>query len=671
MPKFFRSTGETVWERKQRNLEEVSKAVGRKYKRRYPFGKDLNPQTYDGLHSKLLDYLLQRVSESRIHMEKYYSKWSEVEKTLVSYITLDEKERELKSYDARIPTSIVVPVSYATLDTFLTYMDLNFFDDPMLRYEGTGSESADTIRAIMLEKVVNMMVYKAKMPLDLHLIFRNNFAYGIGSGALFWKEDWGYRTVRGTRKVDNVMTDFMGLSHNIPTVEEADTKRRVKALNYEGSELVALDPFYYYPDPNVSPHRFRESEMIAWLQRDNVGNMIADEYDDQDLFNCEYLKYIDGRSLLTYESWGEDRPDLRGGSTMIANTYSPVDRIVIFAKIIPNDLGLGRSQKYELWCFEIAADVLIIKARPVRDDANTYPIIQASTSFDGKPCIPISAMEQIQGMQGFLNWLPNSRMANVRKALNDMFIIDPQMVNYYDFKNPSPGKIIKLRRTAWGRQMLDQAVKQLNVSDITASHLALDMPYWENMVQKVMATTDPIAGVPRQHTGRVTAEEYRGTQRSAGSRIEKNALLIGIQTMQDLAFLLAKQVQQYMSHSTYVKITGEWEDTLRTEFGLQGDRVEVSPFDLLVDFDVVSKIDTTSGGENLEAMTQVFQVLSQNEALAQQFDMVKIFQVLARKMGFKDLYSFAKNKLPVQQVGDDEKILREAEKGNLVPYGKI
>ena len=65
----------------------------------------------------------------------------------------------------------------------------------------------------------------------------------------------------------------------------------------------------------------------------------------------------------------------------------------------------------------------------------------------------------------------NSHVANVRKAINDMIIYDPYLVNSNDLKNPAPGKLIRLRRPAWGKGVKDVA-QQLGVSDVTRGNIA-------------------------------------------------------------------------------------------------------------------------------------------------------------------------------------------------------
>ena len=62
-------------------------------------------------------------------------------------------------------------------------------------------------------------------------------------------------------------------------------------------------------------------------------------------------------------------------------------------------------------------------------------------------------------------------IANVRKAINDMLVVDPYMVNIHDLRKPGPGRLIRLRRAVWGRGVKD-AVGQLEVRDVTQGHVS-------------------------------------------------------------------------------------------------------------------------------------------------------------------------------------------------------
>ena len=117
---------------------------------RYPSGIDLKPTS--ATHTSLLSKLNQRIMESANEMSKRHSSWKSIDRTLTAYIPLDEMEERIKKNDERKPVSIVIPYSFATLETLLTYFSAAFLEYPIFKYSGSSPE--DRVGAILLEKVI-------------------------------------------------------------------------------------------------------------------------------------------------------------------------------------------------------------------------------------------------------------------------------------------------------------------------------------------------------------------------------------------------------------------------------------------------------------------------------------------------------------------------------------
>ena len=115
----------------------------------YPYDLDLRPDS--DLHKKLRNRIWQRASASRNEVSKRFSQWREIDRTLTTYVSLKDSEKDLKSKDPRKPVAIVFPYSYSMLEALLTYLSMAFFQDPMFQYEGV--EDDDTIGAMLMELV--------------------------------------------------------------------------------------------------------------------------------------------------------------------------------------------------------------------------------------------------------------------------------------------------------------------------------------------------------------------------------------------------------------------------------------------------------------------------------------------------------------------------------------
>ena len=627
---------------------------------KYPDGVNLTPSSTD--HARLVKEVYSRALESSNEMSKRYSSWRKVDQTLTAYIRLDESEEVVKSKDDRKPVSIVVPYSYATLETILTYFVSAFLENPIFRYEGSGPE--DMIGAILLEKVIEQHTANFKAALNLHTMYRDSLSYGMGVVTPTWDKRWGWKTV-----VQD--SGFMSALFN-RFMNTGKIRAREETILFEGNRLKNVDPYMFLPDPNVPIHDVQQGEFVGWIESTNYVKLLELEKNDPEaIFNVKYLKDIGqgGRSQFNKSKSESGRGTKFGaGTTTSGNTTTPIDVIWMYWTMIPRDQKMGKSEYPEKWLLGLAADKYIICAKPLGLNHNMYPVAVCAPDFDGYSSTPVSRLELMYGMQEGLDWLFNSHIANVRKAINDMLIVDPSLINMADLEDPKPGKLIRMRRAAWGRGV-QNAVMQLPVQDITRQHIT-DASTIVEFMQRTSAATDSLSGMVRKGGERVTASESQGTRTSALSRLTKAAKIASLQAMQDIGYMFASHTQQLMTKEVWVKATGTWQDVLRQEYGANSKLV--SPYDIAVDYDIIVKDGSIQGGEYSESWVEMFRILSQQPQLYQSFDMVRVFKHIARMMGAKDVNEFAmqtgQQVPPVKmQVQGQDMIDKGVQQGNMVP----
>jgi len=93
-------------------------------------------------------------------------------------------------------------------------------------------------------------------------------------------------------------------------------------------------------------------------------------------------------------------------------------------------------------------------------------------------------------------------------------------------------------------------------------------------------------------------------------------------------------------------------------------RVKVSPFDILVDYDMKVRDGSVPGNNFSEVWMRMFDILATHPELDAKFDIVRIFRHIARNAGAKNVTEFER---PAAKIVPDEKALRGAEAGNLIP----
>lgn len=642
-----------IVDRRGQSYRQVGASIDANYSYDYPNGLKLKPG--DELHDRLVSTLLRMAQESRQALMNAYPTWRDIDKTVTSYITPDTAELELKELDARKPISIVVPISYSVREVLLSYWVATFIDMPIFRY--SGYEDSDTIAGMLLEKIIEVQTIAAKMALNLCTMWKDSMTYGLGVVATTWRVKEGFRTV----KVPTLGVGSGGL------YSMGFERKREPAILYEGSALINIDPYTYLPDPYVPIHEPQRGQYVGWIQRDTLASMLEGERNG-DFINVKYLKHVDGRSSLYEEAKNENRREERFGGRPILGDLAgsrPCDTIYIYAKVIPSEWGLGNSDSVELWAFSLTGDKIITQARPAEIDYNEFPVAVCVPDFDGYSVIPISKLNIIYGLQHVMDWEFNSHVTNVRKALNDMIVYDPSIINTNDLKSPAPGKLIRSRKALWGRGKLQDSIFQLAVNDVTQNNIR-DASVLTQMAQMMSGAVDSVSGVERKGSERVSANEFVGRHSSALSRIEKDARIGSLMAHQDIAYQIASLNQQLLSEEQYVEIAGRYEQDLRREYG-DSRSVKVSPMDLLIRFNVIPHDASIPSGDFAQSWVQLFQIIASQPYLAQQFDIGRIFKHVARKLGARNLNEFEVK----TQVMQPEAIDQQVQQGNLVPANQV
>ena len=356
-----------------------------------------------------------------------------------------------------------------------------------------------------------------------------------------------------------------------------------------------------------------------------------------------------------------------------------IDTIYMYMKVIPFDEGLGDSERPEIWLFALSGDKVITQAHPIGNNHGEIPIAVNAPDYDGHTLLPISRMEVIYGLQQAMDWMFDSHMANIRKAINDMLIVDPSLINMHDLSNPAPGKLIRLRRSVWGRGVKD-AVMQLPVSDVTRQHMA-DTGFILDIINRTSAASDSVQGIIRKGSERRSAA-FQGTMGSALNRIEKTARITWMQGMLPLQKMIASDTQQYMSSEQWVRINKEWQERVATTFGDESvyqnpngrAKALVTPDRLNYNYDIIPHDGTMPGTGDAQTWTQIFQIASQSEALQGRLNLFKIFEHLAHISGAKNIEDFEQQgnqQMPQVQpvVQPNEQVQQQVQAGNYLPIG--
>ncbi len=613
----------------------------------YKYPKDLDFHPDSELHKDVLKKIMDYTQESSTDISGRHAEWAKIDTTLTAFVPDSTKQAAKDRGDKTSP--VIIPSSYALLETLLAYMVATFLQDPVFKYEPTGPE--DARGTALLEIIIQTQVIKAKMGLNLHTQWRDAFAYGLGVVAPFWN------VINGHKRIKTVVNDA--------GIDQVKITRE-KAVLYEGNFLANIDPFLYLPDPMVAVQNVQDGRYVGWVSRENKMALLTEEFeDDGGLFNVRSLKFINGQSkyMTTSRERNDTAASNAGRAAYKTQMDSPVDIVTMYATIIPDDWNLGDSEKPEKWRFMIAGDTVIIAAQPLNLDHNMYPVSVAAPDYDGYSATPISRIEMSLGMQVIMDFLFNSHISNVRKAVNDTLIVDPSMINMNDLRSPEPGKIVRTRRSMWGKGVTG-AVEQLKINDITKGNLG-DIAMISGQIKEATGAVDSVSGQIRSGGERRSATEFRDARTGALAKLNKAARIMAMQSMQDLGFMFASQTQQLMSEKMKIRISGRWEEDLKIEFG--GDKIKtVDPSDILVDTDLVVGSGNIPGGEPTELWIQLLQTASGNPEMLAQLNIPNIFIHIARQLGATNTIDFMRS----LEIRPTEQVAQQAAAGEIVPIAQ-
>lgn len=620
------------------------------YKSRYFNKLDLEPD--NETHQKIVSYLLNLARQSQDNLQNRHNKWKALDRKQTAYIPLDEvnfdrdrSDAEVQDQEPHKPVSIVLPQSYATKDVWLTYNLAALGNYPIFRYESF-VDPRDTIGNIILESLVDLQVRKRRMLLHLHTMLSDDCSYGFGAVGHTWINEKGF---------------FRGQ----------------ETVRYQGNELFSIDPYNALPDLNTPIEQIDKKTYFGWVERTDYINLRKLESSDNSIFNVKYMEKLkEGKSIYfnadDTTSGRYDQTKLQSDTNTLLD--GPFDVLWMYAFCIPERLGLSNVDEPELWRFGLAADRILIAANPVQLDLNRIPVSVSSVKSDGhSPLVP-SLLEIDYPLQHAMDFLWAARVTNLRKAINNMFIVDPSLVNMNDLVDTRAGMIARLRPPAWGRGLLNEAMQQIQVTDITANHLG-DIQFLMSMRDRSLGIGDQMRGVQERRGSRVSSQEARDTRSAGLSRREKDARIFGLQALHSIGEWLASNTLQFMDGETQIRITGDYERQLLQEYGaeagivqsIQGSYASVDLTKLNINFDVVVGDGSMPSGEFADVWERLMNNAASHPETFQSLDFNRVWLHVARLMGAKNPQEFLKKVNLQPEVRPDAQVEKDVQAGNLVP----
>jgi hypothetical protein len=621
--------------------------------------KELRAKLKNGtrLHRKIAEAIRGRLRMSEQRMSDRYKQMAQNEELFQAYIperdvdALRRQERERKG--VMHYRTVEIPYSYAVLMTMHTYYSSVFLArNPIFQLSGRHGEGETN--KVAFESLLQYQVQVGMMALPLYVWLLDPGKYGYSVLGHHW--DTEKIRIRTKQKRPR---SFLGMP--IPgTEEEVDVVNDV--LGYEGNRAFNVRAQDFFPDPRIALVHFQRGEFCGRFV-ETPWNEIYEGQQSGRYFNYEALKKArDGRiqegGTPARDEGSERVTKLPEEEEVVEGGYDvPIGYVKgheFYIRLIPNQWELGKEDQYEIWAFNISTNGIIFGAEPLGELNGKFPFDMLVDEIDGYTIAPRSTLERIKPLNDVISWLVNTHFYNVRAALNDKVIADPSMVVMKDLQSEEPGKIIRLKPLAYGKDVRTM-VHQLATIDVTQGHLK-DLTVWQDFIQRVTGANDTIMGMINPG-GRKTATEVRSSTSFGVNRLKTQCEWFSATGFAPLVQGLVQRTQQHY--------------TRERKFRLVGDTALLAPtFDMVTPEQIAGFYDYEPVDGTLPvdrfAQANLWQMimgqLRYYPQIMMQYDIAKIFAWVANLAGIKNMAQF--------RVVPDQMMMQQATAGNVVPISQ-
>lgn len=604
------------------------------------------------LHDFVIDAVRRRRDFSLQKMTQRYEKWRRAEENFLAFLPekeTDKKRKGLRDSGVQQFTTIYIPYDYAILMSAHTYWTSVFLSrSPVFQYIGTQGAAQNAEAAV--EALINYQFSAGRILPPFYVWLLDVGKYGVGITMPNWRDE----RLIVTREVE-VPDTFMG-------VDLGTTKREVRrvALNgYKGNKWFNIRPYDLLPDPRVPLNRMEEGEFCG--RYTTLGwNSIAKGGAAGTFFNVDVVRQQRHNriSLRDHGSPQVNQPFDAGEKLYLDHMDMDfVELTEMYVELVPYDWGLDSTTYPEKWVFLIANDSVLIQAQPFGMFHNKFPFCVLEMEPDAYSMFKRGMLDLVRPLNETINWLYNTHFYNTRKALNDMFIVDPSRVVMKDVLDPGAGKVIRLREEMYGTDVRT-AISQLQVTNYTQAHLQ-DSQLISSLVQRVSGVNDGIMGMLSQG-GRKTATEVRTSSTFGINRLKTIAEYFSATGIGDAAMMMLQNSQQLYDATLQMRIAGDaWMTPGASKY------LTVSPQDIqgMYDFVPVDGTLPVDRFAQVNMWTTLLQQMGQSPAVLAQYDLSKIFGFVAQLAGLKNIGQFR------IQTADTAQLQNQAAAGNVIPLG--
>lgn len=612
-------------------------------------------------HRKVYKAVQGRLRLSEGRMKDRYLQIAKNEERFQAYIPESDNDalRRLKRDQLGEPAyrTIEIPYSYAVAMTAHTYYTSVFLSrSPVFQVAGRHGEAEMNVQGVEAVLDYQRQVGEWMVPLFIWLLDPAKAGFGVVGH--YWHEDYV-----NVRKITSVQPSFLGMP--IPGAAPVQQEVIERQYSYRGNKVFNVRPQDFFPDTRVPMRFFQRGEFCGRYVENAWFEVLAGEKQGR-YFNIDILRRMraqrDGQFSgdLIQRDQGSER--LGEGSSLpndATNDYMqevPIGFIKsyeLYVKLIPADWQFGPETECEIWVITVSANGVLYGVEPLGEQHGKFPFDIIEDETEGYSLFSRSMLEKCQPLADIISWLVNSHFYNVRQTMNNQFIVDPSMVVMKDVESKDPGKLIRLKPEAYGKDVRT-LLAQLQTFDVTKQHIG-DIQFVADFIQRVTGVTDSTMGMlpTKSHT---TATAVRTSTSFGVNRMKTNCEYYSAMGWSPMVQKLIQRTQQNMQFQEYFRVAGDL-----AQFGTPF--VQVGP-DAIAGFYDYVPVDGTLPVDRF-AQANLWQMimgqLTKFPQIMMTYDMAKIFAWVANLAGIKNMSQF--------RITPDAMLDQQVAAGNVVPIG--
>lgn len=495
-------------------------------------------------HAKILGWCLDSFKEAELHRQGLTRRWRRYE--LLYRLFVEKRKGDWRS-------KVFLPIVFYVVETILPRLIAQL---PEVTVKGV--EEMDAPSADLMQRLLAWAGKRSKLHLELVKAYKSALKFGTGILKVYHAQDVTYRKRR------------------VPVLEPVMATEDQPIIDPEtGEQIVDLDGTPMFETAEVETGEMRETGRTEW-EVEEIVRYDGPKAESVDIFNfwpnpeaesIEDASYVIQR-VFRDSSYVEKMIDegvykLPPGVDVIGDLWTGQkderDQIAADLDEGSSDRTRHQAELLEFWTddsqFTVLNQTWVVRVADNPFDHGMKPYVRIVDHFQEHSFWGVGEIEPLEGLQDEMNAITNQRIDNVRLAIDQQFVYDPNnLLNEKQDLATRPGGGIRVN----SRDIEpSRVIHFLQPPDVTSSAY-LEVQEAERMTEKVSGVNDYTAGndsgagqVNQTATGASIIAETGNTRFAAKVEI---AELTGLNT---LAEMYGSILQQFWDEERVIRVAGE------------------------------------------------------------------------------------------------------------------